>query len=172
MLFRSSAAYGGLKRKSPPPFPPGSGHGNDGKPYGFTTFPQPPPTPLFPSDFLPIRERNLRDFLLCLKAKGGIYYQYIYFPIFRQPKFRPYFCLSMASPHGIYYQYIYFPIFDCYYSLSRRAFQVPWTGFFTSGIKSSGTSPNGLVCTIATSQYLDRKFRFNRCCRAITTFPL
>ena len=31
-------------------------------PDGFTTFPQPPPTPLSPSDFLPVRERNLRDF--------------------------------------------------------------------------------------------------------------
>ena len=31
-----SAAFGGLKRKSPPPFPPRSGYRNRGKPFGFT----------------------------------------------------------------------------------------------------------------------------------------
>src|SRR5699024_8483192 len=46
-----SGPFGALKRKSPPPFPPGSGHGNDGKPVGFTTFPQPPPTPRSPPTF-------------------------------------------------------------------------------------------------------------------------
>jgi hypothetical protein len=47
-----SAAKGGLKRKSPPLFPLAPGHGNDGKPVGFTTFPHPSAHPLFPSDFL------------------------------------------------------------------------------------------------------------------------
>jgi hypothetical protein len=54
-----SGPFGALKRKSPPPFPPCSGYGNDGKPYGFTTFPQPPHTPFFPSDFLPFREKKI-----------------------------------------------------------------------------------------------------------------
>jgi hypothetical protein len=32
-------------------------------PIGFTTFPQPPLTPHFPSDFLPFKERILRAYL-------------------------------------------------------------------------------------------------------------
>jgi hypothetical protein len=77
-----SGPFGALKRKSPPPFPPGSGHGNDGKPVGFTTFPQPPPTPLFPSDFLPVRERNLRDFFEGQKALSSAYIINIFFSLF------------------------------------------------------------------------------------------
>ena len=77
-----SAAYGGLKRKSPPPSPPRSGYGNDGKPYGFTTFPQPPLTPLFPSDFLPFRERKRVTFF---RLRGA----------FIINRFFPYFLLSL-----------------------------------------------------------------------------
>jgi len=85
-----SAAYGGLKRKSPPPFPPGSGHGNDGKPYGFTTFPQPPPTPLFPSDFLPKKEYFLLFGDTIIKGQlpfRGAYIINKVFPYFRQAGF-------------------------------------------------------------------------------------
>ncbi|NBK80513.1 hypothetical protein D5272_18710, partial [bacterium D16-76] len=59
-----SGPFGALKRKSPPPFPPRSGCGNDGKPCGFTTFPQPPLTPLFPSDFLPFLREKMTIFSL------------------------------------------------------------------------------------------------------------
>jgi hypothetical protein len=52
-----SAPYGGLKRKSPPLFPLAPGHGNDGKPAGFTTFPHPSAHPQFPSDFLLFKKK-------------------------------------------------------------------------------------------------------------------
>ena len=58
-------------------------------------------TPIFPSDFLPIRERIFLLFFPGLKAIGG-------------------HILSMS----------FFPISCCYYSLSRWRFQVPWTGIY------------------------------------------
>ena len=59
-------------------------------------------TPIFPSDFLPIRERIFLLFLLGLKAIGGHILSIQYFPILCQTKSQ----LSLY-PHrgGIYYQY-------------------------------------------------------------------
>jgi len=42
------------KEKVTSPFPPSLWLWKYGKPAGFTTFPQPPLTPFFPSDFLPV----------------------------------------------------------------------------------------------------------------------
>ena len=96
MLFRSgiacgreggkgelkSAAVGGLKRKSPPPFPLALGYGNDGKPYGFTTFPHPAAHPLFPSDFL------LRKYSPALLKRGAFIINEV----------NPHFCV-LSIPH-------------------------------------------------------------------------
>ena len=49
-----SGPSGALKRKSPPPFPPGSGHGNDGKPYRVYHIPTASAHPPFPLRLSPI----------------------------------------------------------------------------------------------------------------------
>ena len=102
-------------------------------PIGFTTLPQPPLTPLFPSEFLPVRERNSRDFLKGLKALRGHILSIHFFPYFSTGQISEYISLPLPLTHGIYYQYIFFPIFTCYYSLSGRLLQVPWTGLFFTG---------------------------------------
>ena len=101
-------------------------------PIGFTTLPQPPLTPLFPSDFLPVRERNSRDFLKGLKALRGAYIINIFFPYFSTAKI-PALFPPLPGPLTRHILSIYFfPIFSCYYSLSRQLFQGPWTSYILS----------------------------------------
>lgn len=140
-------------------------------PIGFTTFPQPPPTPLFPSDFLPVQEKKLRDIFEGLKARRGTYIINRVLPYFSTSQISAYFhpAPDLTTRHILSIEF--FPIFTCHYSLSRSQVQAPWTGFFSNGRRSSGTSPSGFVCTIATSQYSRRNLRFSRCCRVITTLP-
>jgi len=56
-----SGGYAALKRKPPPPFPPGSGRGNDGKPYRVYHITTASAYPLFPLWLspLPREERNI-----------------------------------------------------------------------------------------------------------------
>ena len=85
----------------------------------------PPLTPLFPSDFLPVRERILRDFIEGLKALSVAYIINIFFPYFSTAKISALF-LPLPGPLTRHILSIdFFPIFSCYYSLSGRRFQVP-----------------------------------------------
>ena len=85
----------------------------------------PPLTPLFPSDFLPIRKRILRDFIKGLKALRGAYIINRFFPYFSTAKISALF-LPLPGPLTRHILSIdFFPIFSCYYSLSGRRFQVP-----------------------------------------------
>jgi hypothetical protein len=81
-------------------------------PIGFTTFPRPPPTPLFPSDFLSFQKRLFMDFFEDYSrgpkgSLGGHILSIYFFPIFPTPVFSPIFGGLKASLYGIYYQYIF-----------------------------------------------------------------
>lgn len=99
-------------------------------PIGFTTFPQPPPTPLFPSDFLPVQEKKLRDIFEGLKARRGTYIINRVLPYFSTSQISAYFhpAPDLTTRHILSIEF--FPIFSCYYSLSGRLLQVPRTGLF------------------------------------------
>ena len=99
-------------------------------PIGFTTFPQPPPTPRFPSDFLPVRERKLRDIFEGLKALRGAYIINRVFPYFSTSQISAYFHPAPGLPPRHILSIEFFPIFSCYYSLSGRLLQVHRTGLF------------------------------------------
>ena len=82
-------------------------------PLGLPSFPQPPPTPLFPSDFLPVRERILKDFFEGLKAHRGAYIIKEFFPYFSTAKI-PANILPLPPPSygGAYIIKEFFPYFQ------------------------------------------------------------
>ena len=117
---------GGEKTHSPfplPLFPLALGHGNDGKPFRFNTFPHParhPPTPprLSPSP----RENKLLIFPWP-KGHRGAYIINIFYSLFYDTLTSCY----PLYPHrgGIYYQYILFPIFTVIIACPGGSCQAP-----------------------------------------------
>ena len=81
-------------------------------PNGFTTLPQPPPTPLFPSDFLSVRERILRDFIEGLKALSVAYIINIFFPYFSTAIIPAFFSIPHRPSYTAYIINIFFPYFQ------------------------------------------------------------
>jgi hypothetical protein len=75
---------------------------------GLPHSPTPPLTPITPSDFLPVRERIFYYFSPWPKGHRGAYIINIFYSLFYNP-LTP--CHLPYPIGGIYYQYILFPIF-------------------------------------------------------------
>ena len=72
----------------------------------------PPLTPLFPSDFLPVRERILRDFIEGLKALSVAYIINIFFPYFSTAIIPAFFSIPHRPSYTAYIINIFFPYFQ------------------------------------------------------------
>ena len=81
------------------------------KRQGFTTFPQPPPTPLSPSDFLPVRERNLRDFFEGQRPFPRHILSIYFFPYFEAGQISVYFHSPTAPSIRHILSIYFFPYF-------------------------------------------------------------
>ena len=99
-----SGPFGALKRKSPPPFPPRSGCGNDGKPYRVYHITTASAHPPFPLRLSPCPRENFRNFFEGLKALYTAYIINRVFPYFSASQIPAYFHLFLAPLYGIYYQ--------------------------------------------------------------------
>jgi hypothetical protein len=77
-----SGPFGALKRKSPPPFPPRSGYGNDGKPYRVYHITTASAHPLFPRRLSPCPREKVKKFFEGLKALRGAYIINTFFSLF------------------------------------------------------------------------------------------
>ena len=72
----------------------------------------PPLTPLFRSDFLPVRERILKDFIEGLKALRGAYIINIFFPYFSTAIIPTLFSIPPRHSYTAYIINIFFPYFQ------------------------------------------------------------
>jgi hypothetical protein len=98
-----SGPFGALKRKSPPPFPPRSGCGNDGKPYRVYHIPTASAHPSFPLRLSPYPREKFKRFFNLPKGKRGAYIINIFISLFFDNQNSD---LISASPWPVYTAYI------------------------------------------------------------------
>ena len=107
------------------------GHGNDGKPVGFTTFPHPAAHPHNPLRLSPCQRENILLFFPWPKGHRGAYIINTFYSLFYD---KPISACPLHPIGGHILSIHFIPYFYCYYSLSGRLLQGSRTGFFYSSI--------------------------------------